>query len=287
MIANIIDESAHAQKAALDQSPRIKVREYDSIAKIAVIIDEPAHAQRAALEKSPRIKVRGYDSIALHWFNATVWLVMAVTGFGLISGAYVRLVPPAWPETMQTLFGGHDRLTTVHALIGVTWVAVFFVYTLVALPRVIRFLKAVLVLTPWGALKDAWSMAASLGKLFGLKLPHGDAGRFNGAQRLLGTLIIFGSLGIAASGLYLYFAPKLLHFSENAIYGLIFRWSLAGHITLVLLILFGLVAHIYYAVVEERQSLESMTTGEMPVGFIRAHFPKWYRELKAKGELRD
>lgn len=251
------------------------------------VVNEAVSERKAASDHSRKIKVRGADGIFMHWFNVAVWLVMLATGFGVVSGAFVRLVPAAWPEFMQTLFGGNANLVLVHSWIGVTWVAVFSLYTLVALPRVVRFLRAVLVLTPWDALKQVWSMAASLGELFGLKLPHEEAGRFNGAQRLLGTLIIFGSVGIAASGLYLYFAPQLLQFSDIALYGLIFRWALAAHITLVLLVLIGLIAHIYYALVEERESLGSMTRGEISVDFIRHHNPKWYRELEAKGEIRS
>jgi len=232
-------------------------------------------------------KVRGGDSIFLHWFNVSVWLVMLMTGFGIVSGGFVRLVPPGWPTFMQNLFGGNARLANVHGWIGIAWASVFTVYTLLNGPKVFSFLRHVLVVTPWDAAKDAWSMTASLGELFGIKLPTVEAGRFNGAQRLLGTMIIFGSLGIAASGLYLYLSPKFLDFSSNALLGTIFRWSLTAHISLVLLVLIGLVAHIYFAVVEEPESLEAMKSGELPVDFIKHHNPKWYEELVEKGEIKD
>lgn len=233
----------------------------------------------------PMLKVRDADSIFLHWFNAFVWLAMLATGFGIVSGDFVRLVPRFWPELLQGLAGGNDTLALVHAIIGVSWVAVFALYTAFFMPRVFRFLREVLVVTPWGAAKDLWSMIASLGHLFGLNLPAPKTGRFNGAQRLLGTMILFGSLAIAFSGLYLFFAPKFVAFSASPLYGAVFRWALVAHIGAVMLVLIGLVAHIYYALVEERDSFSSMTTGEAPVDFIKHHNPGWYDELKAEGRV--
>lgn len=234
-----------------------------------------------------RIRVRGTDSILLHWFNVSIWLFMLATGFGIVSGAFVRLVPAFWPELMQQLAGGNHQLANIHAWAGIVWSAVFVLYTAFALPKVASFLKNVLVITPWAAAKDAWSMFASLAHLFGINLPQPKSGRFNGAQRLLGTLIVFGSIGIAASGLYLYFSPKFLDFASNPAFGSIFRWALTGHIALVMLVLIGLVAHIYFAVVEERESLEGMTKGTMPAAFIKHHNPKWYEEMVEKGEIED
>lgn len=241
--------------------------------------------QNTPSEAGRKIKVRGADSIFLHWFNVLVWMAMLATGFGIISGAFVRLVPSAWPQFMQNLFGGNAMLASVHAWIGVAWAVVFVLYTAFFTKRVFRFLGDVLVLTPWGAAKEAWSMVASLGHLFGLRLPAPEAGRFNGAQRLLGTMIVLGSVGIAVSGLYLYFSPKLLDFSSNALFGAIFRWALTAHIGLVMLVLIGLVAHIYYALIEERWSLESMKSGMGDLDRIKHHNPKWYREMLEKGEI--
>lgn len=232
------------------------------------------------------IKVRGKDSIALHWFNALVWALMIGTGTGIISGADVRFAPAFWPEFLQDLFGGNANLTLVHSIIGMVWAGVFVLYSLFYAKRVAKFLSQVLVLTPWGAVINFYSMMDSLLGLVGLHLPGAPkAGRFNGAQRLLGTLIILGSVVIFLSGMYLYFGPQLFNFHENELAQSAFQWALVAHIAMVALVLFGVVAHIYYAVVEEREALSSMTTGEMPVHFIKHHSPKWYQELKDRGEV--
>lgn len=234
------------------------------------------------------IKVRDKDVIFIHWFNALCWLVLVLTGFGIISGDLVRLVPAFWPELLQGLVGGNDTLALMHAIGGMVWAGVIFLYALLNARRVTwPFLKHVLVVTPQAAFKDLWSMTVTLGQLFGLfknvKLPL--QGRYNGAQRLLGTMIIFASIAIALSGLYLFAAPLFLEFAASALYGEIFRWALLVHIAAVLLVLLGLVAHIYFAVVEERESLETMKSGYAEVDFIKHHNPLWYEQLKQDGKL--
>lgn len=234
------------------------------------------------------IRVRTKDVIAIHWFNALCWLVLVPTGFGIISGDFVRLAPQFWPHFMQNLFGGNHNVVLIHAVLGLLWMTVMAIYAVLNVNRVVLpFLKEVLVLTPMAAWRDLKSMTITLAHLFGLlkHVPVPPEGRYNGAQRLLGTLIIACSVAIAFSGLYLFFAPKLLSFASMPVLGVLFRWALVTHIAAVLLVLLGLVAHIYFAVVEERESLEAMKSGYIKVGFLKHHNPLWYESLKQQGKV--
>lgn len=234
------------------------------------------------------ICVREKKTIYLHWFNAFCWLLLLASGFGIISGDFVRLAPAFWPEFMQGLFGGNENLVLAHIIVGLTWVGVFVLFILFNFNCVVfPFLKKVLVLTPMAVLKDTWSMVITLAHLFGLmkNTPVPPQGRYNGAQRLLGTMIIFCSLLIIVSGAYLFFGPQLLSFSENAFYGTIFRWALVAHAGSVFFVLIGLIAHIYFALVEERESLEAMKSGNCSVEFIKHHNALWYEELKQEGKV--
>ena len=230
------------------------------------------------------LKVRDKDVIRLHWFNAFCWFALVLSGFGIISGDFVRLVPAFWPTFMQNLFGGNANLALMHAIGGIIWALVFVVYSIVNWQRITKpFLKQVLSITPQAVLKDVWSMTVTLAHLFGLMRntpTPAISGRYNGAQRLLGTMIIACSIAIALSGLYLFLGPKLLDFASNPSYGAIFRAALAIHAASVLLVLIGLVAHIYFAVVEERDSLESMKSGYVKASFLEHHSPAWYAELQ-------
>lgn len=234
------------------------------------------------------VQVREKKTIRLHWFNALCWLLLLGSGFGIISGDFVRVMPAFWPEFMQGLVGGNETLVLIHAIVGITWMLVFILFINFNFNSVVfPFLKQVFVLTPMAAIKDSWSMVVTLAHLFGLmkNIPVPPQGRYNGAQRLLGTMIIFCSLLIAASGLYLFFGPMFLSFSENALYGEIFRWALVAHSGSVFLVLVGLVAHIYFAVVEERECLEAMKSGKINVDFIKHHNALWYEELKQEGRV--
>jgi len=240
--------------------------------------------------KSPQtIKVREKKVILVHWFNALCWFLLIGSGLGIISGDAVRLAPAFWPEFLQGLFRGNGNLVFTHAVVGLLWIGVLAVFIVLNLRRVvIPFLREVLVLTPAAALRDGWFMVVTIAHLFGLMknavVP--PQGRYNGAQRLLGTLIVVASVAIALSGLYLFFAPKALDFTAVPLYGALFRWSLAIHAAAVFLVLIGLVAHIYFAVIEERESLESMKSGYISVDFIRHHSPLWHQELEREGRLR-
>mgnify|MGYP003590775200 FL=1 len=67
-------------------------------------------------------------------------------------------------------------------------------------------------------------------------------------------------------------------------YGAIFRAALAVHASSVLLVLIGLIAHIYFAVIEEREALESMKSGYAKASFLEHHSPAWYAELQKENK---
>ena len=115
------------------------------------------------------LQVREKKVIYIHWFNAICWFLLIASGFGIISGDFVRLAPAAWPEFMQGLFGGNHNLVLFHAIVGIVWALVFTLFTLFNFKSVVfPFLKNVLVLTPMAALRDTWSMVVTLAHLFGL-----------------------------------------------------------------------------------------------------------------------
>lgn len=234
------------------------------------------------------IRVRDRRTIVLHWFNAACWGLLLASGFGILSGDGVRLAPAFWPELVQNLAGGNVRVAAFHGVVGLVWAAAILAFALFNPRRVAGpFLAEVLVLTPAAAWRELRFTAVTLLRLFGLaknaELP--PQGRYNGAQRLLGTLIVLGSVAIALSGAYLFLAPKLLDFAATPMYGALFRWALVVHAGAVFAVLIGLIPHIYFAVVEERESLESMKSGYLPVDFIRHHNPLWHEALRRSGKL--
>ncbi len=222
--------------------------------------------------------------IRLHWFNAIVWIVLTLSGLGIIRGN-LSFMPQAYTETLQNMAGGQFNLIMGHSILGLAWVAVFVLFTLFNWKDVVYpFLRKILSLTPRSIIADGTQMVVDIGGLFGLfksvKLP--PAGRYNGAQRLLGTLILFSGAAIAVTGTVMF---ALFLFTPFFIDGAIFQWSLVAHGAFVGLVYIGLIAHIYYSVIEEPEVLESMKSGYLEEDYIKHHSPGWYEELKHEGKV--
>jgi len=176
---------------------------------------------------------------------------------------------------------GLDRpLIVGHSLLGLLWAGVFAIFVLFNWRSVVwPFLKKVLSITPTAVLRDLYEMGVMIAQLFGLlksvKLP--PAGRYNGAQRLLGTMIIASSMVIALTGTVMF---VLFLFTPMIVDGAVFRWALVAHAFFVGLVYIGLVAHIYYSLIEEPEVLHSMVDGYLEEDYVKRHCPAWYDELK-------
>lgn len=230
------------------------------------------------------IFVRPKKVIKLHWFNAISWLVLTVSGLGIIRGDY-RFMPYGFAEWMQNTLGGQFNLITGHSLLGIIWAGVFLIFTYKNLNSVvIPFLKNVLSITPDAIIADTKNLVVTLAQLFGVlknvELP--PSGRYNGAQKLLGTMIIASSILITITGFIMFF---MFIFTELMINSGLFRWSLVFHGFFVGLVWFGLVSHIYFSVIEAPESLEGMKSGYLDKEFVKHHNPAWYEEMKKKGDV--
>jgi formate dehydrogenase subunit gamma len=230
------------------------------------------------------IYARPKKVIYLHWFNAACWFILTFSGLGIIRGD-MRFMPAGYAEWFQNLVGGQFNLITGHSILGLIWVAVFALFTLFNWHSIVwPFLKKVISITPANIIDDLISMVVGIANLFGLmknvKLP--PAGRYNGAQRLLGTMIILSSLGVAATGTIMF---VLFLLTPYFVPGVVFQWSLVAHGFLVGLVWFGLVAHIYYSVIEEPEALYGMRTGYLDKRYVKHHCPGWYAELERDGKV--
>lgn len=230
------------------------------------------------------IYARPVRVIRLHWFNAISWLVLTVSGLGIVRGD-LRFMPEGFAEWMQNALGGQFNLITGHSILGLIWAGVFVLFTVFNWNSVVYpFLKKILSITPAAVIKDMISMGVSIAGLFGLlkNVKLEPDGRYNGAQRLLGTMIIASSAGIAFTGVVMF---VLFLFTPMFVDGFFFRWSLVAHGFLVGLVYIGLVAHIYYSVIEEPEVLQSMKDGYLEKTYVKHHCPAWYEELKSEGKI--
>ncbi len=230
-----------------------------------------------------KIVVRPKKVIFLHWFNAICWFLLTPSGLGIIRGETIRIIPAGWSELLQNMVGGNANLVLAHSVLGIIWSTVILLFILLNLNSVvIPFLKNVLSLTPKKIIGDVIYMIQAIVVLFtpasaGKELP--PSARYNGAQRLLGTMIIACSVTVAVTGLALFFGPGMGAAPE------IFRWSLLLHALCVGVVWIGLVAHIYFGAIEEPESLEGMKSGYLNTTFIKHHNSLWHDELKQQGKI--
>lgn len=234
--------------------------------------------------KKSLIFARPKKVIYLHWFNAASWLLLTFTGLGIIRGD-LSFMPQGFAEWMQNFVAGQFNLIVGHSVFGVFWATVMLLFAAANWNAILKpFLQKVITLTPTSVLGDMRIMGVLIAQLFGLmkdaKLP--PAGRYNGAQRLLGTLILVSSVIIVLTGAVMF---GLFLFTELMINGAVFRWSLVLHGFFVGLVWIGLISHIYYSVVESPESMESMKSGYLDADFVKHHSPAWYEELKQEGKV--
>jgi formate dehydrogenase subunit gamma len=169
------------------------------------------------------ITVRPRKAIIIHWFNAFCWMLLTISGLGIVRGD-MRFMPQGFAEWLQNLVYGQFNLIVGHSVLGIIWTVVLLLFTLANWREVIwPFLQKVLTLTPATIIADSKFMVITIANLFGrlkhISLP--PANRYNGAQRLLGTMIIASSLIIIATGITMFF---LFIFTQLMVDGVIFRW---------------------------------------------------------------
>ncbi len=230
------------------------------------------------------IYARPAKVIRLHWFNALVWLLLTLSGLGIVRGD-LAFMPQAYSDAVQKMAGGQFNLIAGHSTLGLVWMGVFILFTLFNWKEVVYpFLRKILSVTPKALMADATQMAVDIGRLFGLfkSVRLAPAGRYNGAQRLLGTMILLSGVIIALTGTLMF---VLFLFTPVFVDAAVFQWSLVAHGFFVGLVYIGLVAHIYYSVVEEPEVLESMKSGYLEEEYVRHHSPGWHTELKQQGKI--
>ena len=233
---------------------------------------------------SRKVFARGKESILMHWFNVVCWFVLTFSGLGIIRGD-LRFMPKGYAEWMQNAVGGQFVLIVGHSLLGLLWAGAFVVFTAMNWNRVVvPFLREVLSITPRAVLRDLREMVIIIARLFGLmRNAHvPPAVRYNGAQRLLGTMILLSAAAIAFTGTVMFY---LFLFTPVFVSGIVFRWSLLVHAFFVGFVYIGLMAHLYYSLIEDPGSLDAMLSGYLDVEYIRHHNPGWYAELKEQGKI--
>ncbi|UEM04448.1 formate dehydrogenase subunit gamma [Skermanella rosea] len=207
-----------------------------------------------------RFRVRRFNGLErfAHWITAVSFLVLALTGLNLVFGRYI-LIPLLGPEAFTTL--------TVYGKLAHNFVSFPFV------------LGIVLMLLVWvrhnipDATDLAWVKAA--GGLFS-KGKHPAAKKFNAGQKMIFWLVVAGGGVVAASGYVLLFPFYVTDVAGMQLAHLV-------HAVLSVLLIAGIIGHIYIGSVGMEGAFDAMGSGEVDVNWAREHHSLWLEEEARKG----
>jgi len=195
----------------------------------------------------------------LHWYVASVFIFLALTGLILLTGRVV-LIPVFGHEVFSVIASASKE---GHNLFGP-------LFLLGVIGLLIRFVGKNFP----GKGDMGWLLKA--GGMFGGK--HPSAGFFNAGEKIWFWLVIFIGLTLSATGLILEFP----FFGQDRP---IMELSLVLHGVGAVLLIAGLCGHVYLGVAGMEASLESMTTGYVDVNWARQHHDQWAETCEAEGAV--
>jgi formate dehydrogenase subunit gamma len=196
----------------------------------------------------------------LHWFLASVFVFLAVSGLILLFGR-AALLPLMGPEAFAVLASackeGHNLFGPIFL---VALVVLFFHFVRQNLYR-------------RGDL--GWLLRG--GGMLGV---HASAGYFNMGEKIWFWLVVLGGLALSVSGFTLLF-PNLGQGRQ------IMELALMVHALAALGLIVVAFGHIYLGTFGTEGTLQSMTTGYVDLNWGRSHHDGWAKECEEQGQVLD
>jgi formate dehydrogenase subunit gamma len=202
----------------------------------------------------PRFSV---NQRVVHWFAASQFVILGVTGLVLLYGRYV-LIPVLGPEGFSATAAACKE---IHNLFGP-----IFPFAVVAL----IFLFGRGNWFNWVDIK--WFFKA--GGLFGHDIA--DSGYYNGGQKTWFWMTVLFGLAISTSGLVLDFP----------VFGQGRDIMAAAHVvhgSIAVLFIAAALGHIYIGTLGMEGAAESMTQGYVDANWAKEHHNLWYAEMERAG----
>lgn len=190
----------------------------------------------------------------IHWTVAVSFIYLMLSGLVLYSSRFY------W---VSSVLGGVEAARFWHPYAGLVFS--------VALVIMFYYWARCMLLYPedreW--LSGIWGYVTGSGR----RLP--EIGRFNPGQKIFFWLMLLAGFLFLVSGIILWFPER-------------FSWNmrLAGifiHETACIVVIGGIIGHLYMGVLAVPGSLGAMTRGRVTQEWAKAHHPRWYRRLKEKG----
>lgn len=195
-----------------------------------------------------------------HWLLAVSFVILAVTGLNITYGKYFLL-----PIMGKEAFAG---------LVGLgKWLHNYVAFAFMA--------GLVMILVMW--IKDNFPNVYDL-KWFAqgggmlTKGSHPPAKKFNGGQKILFWLVIWGGLAMSLTGIALLF-PFQINFiaSMNPLQEM--QFATTWHAIIALGLTVVIIAHIYIGTLGMQGAFDAMGTGEVDENWAREHHSVWADEV--------
>ena len=231
------------------------------------------------------------SGIFIHWFNAISWLILLLTGIGLIQNPDLQPLGSWYPNALRAAFGG-GGLLIIHLVVAITWLLVWLVFIIANWSSHIQpFLAQVFTLKPgrdmeWMIKKNlqmtmGYKAMALFTKPLGLgpKIPEQEY--YNAGQKVAAQVMILGALVLAVTGIMMLRGKYFMTIPMADIVWV--QWAITIHY-IAAGVTFGiLLVHIFMAAIakEERPAFWSMFSGKVPAEYAEHHHKLWYDEVMA------
>ena len=264
---------------------------------------------RIRIEHGPsgtRIKRFGAIERFAHWMLATSFIILAITGFGLLAGRDVivpaidwlnvkfthragEISPEYGKETFAWLIGAgkwaHNNLSWAFMI---SLVLIFVLWVFHNIPT-------------WTDVKWFAKGGGIIGR------GHPDAKKFNGGQKLIFWSVILMGASISASGLMMLMPYEFTWFAPtfdkiNSVTAAIGspqniptettpiqeqQYAQTWHTIVSLVLTVIIIAHIYIGSVGMQGAFSAMGSGKVDLNWAEEHHNLWVEKLRDKGEITD
>ncbi|MFV0423574.1 formate dehydrogenase subunit gamma [Oleidesulfovibrio sp.] len=235
-----------------------------------------------------RYKRHDRSDIAIHWINAACWLLLLISGLGLIQNHALNPLGESFPEVLRAMAGGAGNLLIFHEAVGIGWLTAFILYLIVNPKGAGFFLKEIFNVSPardmtWMVRKMVlMTLGEKALKRMGQPAELPPQGFYNMGQKGFAQVAVIGSMVIAATGLAMLFSDVGPLTPATGLTG----WAVTLHYLAVGLVFAGLLVHIYMAAIspEERPGFKSMFTGSVPEEYARHHHRLWYDRVNQNAQ---
>ncbi|MEA3275103.1 MAG: formate dehydrogenase subunit gamma [Pseudomonadota bacterium] len=188
-----------------------------------------------------------------HWFLASLFLLLAVTGLVLLYGRFL-LIPLVGEAGFSVIASASKE---AHNLFGP-----IFPFAVIAV--FLLFLGG----NGFKVVDLKWIIRGG-----GLMRRHAPAGYYNAGEKLWFWAVILLGVALSVSGLILDFPI----FGQGRQW---MEWSLIVHGVAAVLLIAGFLGHIYLATLGMEGAIESITDGRVDANWAKQHHDLWYEQVK-------